>query len=115
MRSLFGRIFAATFIIYPVTRALGLLALWLFGVGLPFNDPPPFRHLLEFYGAAALAAYESGGQPGLDRFIAGEQQLTRSQLELGPMPPDARRKVEVVLEHLRAAGMLPEAVRTARA
>jgi len=88
VRSLFGRIFAATFIIYPVTRALGLLALWLFGVGLPFNDPPPFRHLLEFYGAAALAAYESGGQPALDRFIAGEQQLTRSQLELGPMPPD---------------------------
>ena len=34
---------------------------------------------------------------------------------VGPMPPDARRKVEVVLAHLKAAGMLPEAVRTARA
>ena len=88
MRSLFGRIFAATFIIYPITRALGLLALWLFGNGLPFTDPPPFRHLLGFYGAAALQAYESGGQPSLEQFIVSEQQISRSQIEFGPMPSD---------------------------
>ncbi len=88
MRSLFGRIFAATFIIYPITRAIGVLALWLFGIALPFNDPPPFQHLLSFYGAAAMQAYKSGGQPSLDQFIAHEQELTRSRLEFGPTPTD---------------------------
>ncbi|HET7880982.1 MAG TPA: ATP-binding protein [Acetobacteraceae bacterium] len=88
MSSLFGRLFVATFLIYPITRALGLLALWLFGVALPFSDPPPFRHLLSFYGGAALAAYQSGGQPALDRFIAAEQEITRAHLEFRPAPPD---------------------------
>jgi signal transduction histidine kinase len=87
VRSLFGRIFVATFVIYPITRALGLLALWLFGAGLPFTDPPPIRHLLGYYGQAALAAYERGGDAALGRFLAEEERLTHASLHFAPMPP----------------------------
>lgn len=87
MHSLFAKIFLCTLAIYPVSRGLGFIVLYLLGAPTPPVPPPRsdvLRQVLPLYAEAAMASLERGGDRALARFIDGQQKATGLLLQFAP-------------------------------
>jgi signal transduction histidine kinase len=88
LHSLFAKIFVCTLVIYPVSRGLGFLMLYLLGASLPPappQRPDVLQQVLPLYAEMAMASLEKGGDRALTRFIDGQQTETGLQLHFGPI------------------------------
>ena len=87
LRTLFAKMFLCTLAIYPVSRGLGFLVLYLLNVPAPPARPPSevLQRMLPLYAKAAMASLDDGGDHALAGFIADLERAIGVRLRFRPV------------------------------
>jgi two-component system sensor histidine kinase CpxA len=93
VHSLFAKTFLWTLAIYPVSRGIGFLLLYILSVAPPFPQPKPelLQQLLPFYAEAARDSLATGHPDRLARFIAAQEAATGLSLQFAPAEQSQRQ------------------------